>query len=180
MWRQRQWRDLLVLIDWLPRNSAYMEAISLDEEVAEEMLSQPTDDKKRSYNGPRMSEWSVELEKLTDVVDRLGELMQAVVASAGGKPPKIKPQPRPRTAMDRVKERRRMEHHRKVVSRVLIEQPDGSLRGISLAPPPPRKQAAPVKKIKLQPGENPFSLKAPRRSAAPVDGPITGEPLPPK
>jgi len=178
MWRERRWRDLLTLIDWLPRASAYMEAMSEDDELARQILDQKDDGKKRAPRGPRISEWSTEVEKMTDIVDRLGELMQATVAANGGKPPKIKPQPRPRTAIDRMRDKRRMEHHRKVVSRVLIQQPDGTTKRISLGPPPGGKPVVKAQgKTVLQPGEDPFRLKAPRRRGAPPPtGPITGEP----
>lgn len=179
MWRDRRWRDLLALIDWLPRDSAFMEAMSEDEEVAEEFLSRDENVKPKG-NRPRISEWSPELEKITEVVDRLGEVMQAVVASNGGKPPKIRPQPRPRTAIDRMRERKRYEHHRKVVSRVLIERPDGTLSPVSLGPPP-KKSAGPGSKVApgktvINPGEDPLRLKSPRRRGAVDEGPITGEP----
>jgi hypothetical protein len=181
MWQQRQWRELLLLIDWLPRNSAYMEALSEDEEVAEDFLSQ-AENKKAKGARPRISEWSPELERLTDTVDRLGEVMQAVVASNGGKPPRIRPQLRPKTAIDKVRERKRHEHHKKVVSRVLIQQPDGSLAPVQIGKPKHTKKASPASAATPQrpvilPGEDPFRLKAPRRrAAAPEGGAVTGEP----
>lgn len=177
MWRNRRWRDLLTFIDWLPRNSAYMEALSDDEEVAEEYLNRPKSDAPQTAR-PRISEWSSELEKLTDVVDRLGEVMQAVVASNGGKPPKIRPQPRPRTAVDKLREKKRYEHHKKVVSRVLIQNPDGTTRPIAMGPPPKRisrPTTAPPSRPPLLPGEDPYRLKAPRRRGG-GEGAVTGEP----
>lgn len=179
MWRERRWRDLLTLIDWLPRNSAYMQAISDDEEFAEHVLNDP-DASKKGDRRPRVSEWSIEVEKLTDVVDRLGEVMQAVVAAAGSKPPKVRPQPRPKTAIDRLREQRRYEHHRKVVSRVLIQRPDGTLAPVTLGPPPKKSvpPTAPAKtaKVVLAPGEDPYRLKAPRQRKQVPEGPVTGEP----
>ncbi|HEX8632244.1 MAG TPA: hypothetical protein VF755_29145 [Catenuloplanes sp.] len=113
-WQARRWRRLLNLIDGLPRTSAYAEALADDEQLAEQLLDRPP--------GPGrvpMSEFSPELEMLTNVFDRLGELIQAVTAAAGGKPPKVRPHPRPRTAMDRVRQRRSMAKHRTVVARML-------------------------------------------------------------
>lgn len=67
----------------------------------------------------RMSEWSVEVELLSTAVDRITELIQTVAASHGAKPSRVTPQPRPRTAMERVEERERVRKHRSVVARVL-------------------------------------------------------------
>lgn len=49
------------------------------------------------------------------MVDRLGEVVAAVIASGGGKPPKLHPRPRPQTAEDRLAARYRIEQHEYVV-----------------------------------------------------------------
>lgn len=72
-----------------------------------------------------MRDWSPELEALYLHVDRLGEVIQAVVAAQGGKPPKIRPMPRPRTAADELKDPRK--RHQQILAKVLIQQPDGSV-----------------------------------------------------
>jgi hypothetical protein len=72
-----------------------------------------------------MRDWSPELEALYALMDRLGDVVQAVIASQGGKPPRIKPMPRPRTATDELNDPRRQ--HMKILSKVLITQPDGSV-----------------------------------------------------
>lgn len=181
LWRERRWRELLTLIDWLPRNTAYMEAISNDDEMAEQVLRQP-ESQQRGSRRPRISEWSAEMEKLTDLVDRMGEVMQAVVASAGGKPPKVHPQPRPKTAVDRLREKKRYEHHRKVVSRVVIQNPDGTTRPVTIGPPTKKSAApaaAPPGRPLILPGEDPFRLRTTSRRPPP-DGRATGEPIPPR
>jgi hypothetical protein len=187
MFRDRRWLDLLTLIDWLPRNSAYFEAISDDEEVAEDVLSRPENKRPRGA-GPRISEWSPELERLTDLVDRMGEVMVAVIASQGGKPPRLRPHPRPRTAIDRLRERKRYEHHKKTVARVIIQQADGTATPVAVQKPPARKLAkaaiapagTPADRPAIAPGEDPFRLKAPRsRPKTPPGGPVTGEPIKP-
>mgnify|MGYP006199840543 CR=1 FL=1 len=67
-----------------------------------------------------MADWSPELETLTAAVDRLGDVVKAVVATIPkAKVPKIPPMPRPRTALDRVRQRRRVRAHRALVARVL-------------------------------------------------------------
>lgn len=115
-WRARRWRRLLNLIDHLPRNSYYVEALADDEELAEMVLESPHDD---VPTGPRMSQWSPEAGLLAEIVDRLAEVASAVVASAGGAPGTLKPYPRPRTAADRVQARRRRQRHDALVRRVL-------------------------------------------------------------
>lgn len=183
MFRDRKWRDLLLLIDWLPRNSAFMEAMSDDEEIAGQYLDQNKERDKKGSARPRMSEWSAEVERLTDLVDRMGEVVQAVIAVNGGKAPKLRPQPRPKTALDRVREKRRYEHHKKVVSRVLIQNPDGTARPVNIPKPP--KKTVPVQvaagqaaRPAILPGEDPFRLKAPRRRPPAEGGAVTGEPKP--
>jgi hypothetical protein len=187
MFRDRRWLDLLTLIDWLPRNCAYIEALSEDDEVAEEVLRQPENQKPRGA-APRISEWSPELERMTDLLDRMGEVMIAVVASQGGKAPKIRPAARPRTAIDRMRERKRYEHHRKTVARVLVQKSDGTEVPIALAGAPQKPvpkpvltpEAASADRPVLLPGEDPFRLKAPRtRPDPPPGGAITGEPKKP-
>jgi hypothetical protein len=121
LWRKRRWRYLLMRIDNLPRNSRYLEALSLDEDLAAEIMKMPPP----KGSPVRMRDWSPELETLTLLVDRLGELIKAVVAVQGGKPPKIALLPRPKTAAEELRDPRRM--HRQILSKVLLEQPDGSL-----------------------------------------------------
>lgn len=108
-------------IDHLPRNSAYVEAISLDEELAEQIAAAPPE------KGPamRMRDWSPQLEMLAVLTDRIGEVIQAVIAAQGGKPPRITPIPRPKTAADKLKDPRR-QHHR-ILSKVMLTRPDGSV-----------------------------------------------------
>lgn len=73
-----------------------------------------------------MSEYSPELERLTDLLDRIGELI-AVVAVTGGvrSQPQLKPAPRPVTAMERLRERRRKAKHRSLTARLLPHQAHG-------------------------------------------------------
>lgn len=102
----------------MPRDSAYAEAQSLDEDLAKAMLAQPDPDPKTTSSF-RMREHSPELEMLMRIFDRLGEVIQATVASQGGRPPKIKPLPRPLTALEVLRNKQRWTKHRSVVSRVL-------------------------------------------------------------
>lgn len=67
----------------------------------------------------RMSDYSPQMERLTDLVDRVGELTQVVIAVAGGKPKRLRGSPRPQTAIERARQRQRERKHRMVVARVL-------------------------------------------------------------
>jgi hypothetical protein len=68
---------------------------------------------------PRLTEFSAEVAAIAAAVDRLGELIGALVAVNGGTPPKLQPYPRPVTAIERVRRRQRMEAHFDLVRRVL-------------------------------------------------------------
>lgn len=122
LWQSRRWRYLLSRIDHLPRNSAYVEAVSKDRELAEQMLDHPPP----AGDAVRMRDWSPLMEAMATQIDRLGDVVQAVIAAQGGKPPKIKPFPRPKTA---VEELRSPQHqHKRILSKVMIRQPDGSVK----------------------------------------------------
>lgn len=105
-----------------------MEALTQDEDLAVEMLRRPTDSKPPKR---RMSEWSAEVELLSVLVDRIGELIQATTAVHGAKPRPIPPAPRPAVAIDRVRDSERMRRHRALVARVLphTQQSDSSTGG---------------------------------------------------
>lgn len=94
----------------------------MDEELAEQVAKEPPVKSK----GVRMRDWSVEMDILAAAVDRLGDVVQAVIASQGGKPPVIKPLERPVTALEKLRNDPRREHFR-VLSKVRIAQPDGSV-----------------------------------------------------
>jgi len=116
-WRSRRWRRLLNIIDRLPRNSAYCEALTEDEELAEQVLKGP--DPQQTAPRRRMADWSPTVEMLTAILDRLGELTLAVAARRGAKPGKLPRGPYPTTAVERVRARKRIENHRALVARVL-------------------------------------------------------------
>lgn len=99
-----------------------MEALADDEEVAEQMLRRDRGGDSRPRR--RMSDWSPAVEILTGILDRVGELTQAVAALGGAKPSKLPRAPYPVTAYDRVRQRRRADKHRSVVARVLTREGD--------------------------------------------------------
>jgi hypothetical protein len=113
LWRSRRWRRLRNLIEGLPRNSAYVEAVAGDEDLAMS-LPEPSGE-----HVERWSEFSPEREMLMVIADRVGELIRAQVAASGGKPPKLAPLPRPVTASARVRQARRWQQHQRLVAQLL-------------------------------------------------------------
>lgn len=120
MWRSRRWRKLWNIIQNLPRNSHYVQAISLDHDLARASLAR--NDKPPEAQHLPMSEYSTEVEVLHQIYSMIGNVMSAVVASGGNKPPRIRPLPGPRTAYQIERSKRRAVKHRSLVSRVIPQQ----------------------------------------------------------
>jgi hypothetical protein len=114
LWRDREWRFLLNLIDHLPPGSFFVEALSDDEEYATAALASGG----QSNSAPRMSTWSPVVDMLAVVNDRLG-LIAALQAAANGGRQTLPPVPRPSTAFDRVRHVVAREKHRALVAKVL-------------------------------------------------------------
>lgn len=86
----------------------------------------------------RVSEYSPVVEMLSLLADRISELIGVVSASRGIRPRRIPSAPRPVTALDRLRERRRRTTHRRLVSKMLPHK--------NHEPPPaepPRKRPRP-------------------------------------
>lgn len=115
-WRARRWRRLLDFIDGLPHHSHFAEALAADDELAEAILN--ADDGRPKNPVRRLSDYSPQVELLTLLNDRLAELIQVTVASRGGKPRRVPPMPRPVSAVEKVKNRRRHRKHEWTVARV--------------------------------------------------------------
>jgi hypothetical protein len=99
LWRARQWRKLLNLIEHLPRNSFFNEARANDPEVAEYLATQPLGESEE-----RLSNWDSTVEMLALIADRLGLVATITAAAAGYKDLKIDPVKRPTTEIQRVRE----------------------------------------------------------------------------
>lgn len=104
------------LIDNLPRNSAFGDAFSDDDDVAEAILARGIDGQVAKV---RISEWSPEREALADVADLLREVISAITAAAGQKPPRMPRALRPVTALNRVEQRNENQRHQDLVRRML-------------------------------------------------------------
>ena len=117
-WRARRWRELLNRIDHLPRNSAFGQALAQDERLAALMID--ADDSAVVVR--RMADWSPEVELLTVLGDKISELTLTVAASAGVKPGRLQPLPRPALAVDRLRRQRSRAKHAALVARVLPKE----------------------------------------------------------
>jgi hypothetical protein len=105
LWRQRRWQLLLTLVDHLPGTSHTLSAMADDDELAARLPE-------TKPGPPPLESWTPEVDKLTLIADRLGELITAVhntVAKRRAKPPR--PLPRPQTARDRLKRQRGRAKH---------------------------------------------------------------------
>lgn len=120
LWAERRFDAILTIVDHLPRNSAYMQALTDDDAWAEAVIDLPQSDRPPSV---RLADWSPELEMLTNLYDRVGELIRVTAMAAGSRPKRAQPAPRPRTALDRVRARRRKAQHSLLVS-VLLPHKD--------------------------------------------------------
>lgn len=121
LWRARRWRQLLNFIDRLPRHSAYHEALANDEQLAELMLKGRGGDSGPPARPVRlMSEFTPEVELLSVLADRMAELIQTVAVTKGAKTRPVAHQPRPTTAMQRVRARKFKQRHNSIVARIVV------------------------------------------------------------
>lgn len=107
------------MIGRLPRTSQTREAMVGSEEFLDAVIPEVQDENKDNDRGPRFSEFTAEVEALFVVADRLGDVCSGLVGLGGKKPKAVKRLPRPETAYDRVKVRRRRTQHEALVARVL-------------------------------------------------------------
>jgi hypothetical protein len=113
LWRDKiSVRKVLNLVDRLPSGSQYISAIVDDEDLADAVDA-------AAQSTPSVSEWSPTVAALAVIADRLATLINVQVARGGGKPGQVDPYPRPVTAAQRVRGRRRMERHQRLVSLLL-------------------------------------------------------------
>lgn len=104
-----------MLINGLPSNSHFVEAKLNDPEYAEWAAAQ----KPGPPTPPPLSEWSPEIARLADVVDRLGEVASILIGTASGKtPPSVTPVRRPVTGIDKVRAAQSKARHLSLVDDV--------------------------------------------------------------
>ena len=85
-----------------------------DDELAEQIVKSG----KISSSSPSIENWSPSDNYLAMIGDRMGEIFSAIIATRGGKPPKVQPVSRPVTAYDRIRSRVAWEKHRSLVDEV--------------------------------------------------------------
>lgn len=84
-------------------------------------------DTRSSQTTRLMTEWSPETEMLTNIYDRLGEQIAVALAVGGAKKPaRPKPMARPKTAIDRVKRKRREREQAALKSKLLPPKADNT------------------------------------------------------
>jgi hypothetical protein len=114
LWQSRQWRFLLALIDGLPVYSRFAEAQADDDELAEQLARQPAD----AASVPSLRDWHPIRAELTHQSDQLSNLI-ALLAKRWGGTARFEPRPRPRTALDRAREKQRRASHEQLVKRLI-------------------------------------------------------------
>lgn len=124
LWRSRDWRTLLNLIDHLPQNTWYQAAVSEDVDHAVMLLDAMDKAKKdgRPNDGPprpSLAIWSPEVDMLAKVVDNVAWTTYAVSKANGGKPKEPTMVARPATGMERARLRIKAREHEKMKARLL-------------------------------------------------------------
>jgi hypothetical protein len=133
LWRARRWRRLLNLIDHLPRNSFYSQAVMNDPEHME-MLDRV---KSKGGSGPKplppLATWSYEVDMLATVNDSVLMLKDALVRSNLPKDkqnavPPIEWTPRPGRQVEmsksKISREEQQARHKKAVSLFLPDKAD--------------------------------------------------------
>jgi hypothetical protein len=129
LWRARRWRYLLNLIDHLPRNTYFSQAVASDEEHTRMMLEaqQRAGGEKGEYHPP-LAQWSQEAGMLADLIDEVRALRYITTLAAGdgnNRPKPPVPYTRPENAAAKIKEDMRRERHEALVARMLPNRTDG-------------------------------------------------------
>lgn len=102
----RRFRQVLALLGQLPRTSRVKAAIMNDDEILAGIdLGDPEE---AEDSGPELTDWSMTVEMLASVYDAINALIGVTIQVNSDKRRSMpKPLPRPRTAIDRARERRR-------------------------------------------------------------------------
>ncbi|WP_405166721.1 hypothetical protein OG203_17445 [Nocardia sp. NBC_01499] len=102
--------------DRLPHGSQYRSALAMDRELAEQMLATEQDEadldlyeEADAPSGPTPEGYTIDSYLLLSIIDALQGVQAAVIAAAGGDPPRLTPMPRPVTAADIVRDAQRDE-----------------------------------------------------------------------
>lgn len=123
LWRGRQWRYLLNLIDHLPQNTQYYHQLMQDEEHAAAVADWKAKHPEEKDDSPPWSTWSPEVELLTRIEDQLKIVANRVVAAQGGKAPKPEFASRPKSAIQKAILRNRWKQHDALKAKLIKPQP---------------------------------------------------------
>lgn len=113
--RTRDWRTIWAFKDRLRRGSEYKVALAMDRGLAERIVEledeareNGDEDEFASDEPPTPSGYTLDTYLLLSIVDALQGVQAAVIAAAGADPPSMNPMPRPQTALDVVRDERRL------------------------------------------------------------------------
>lgn len=121
LWRERQWVELLRLIDHMPQDSHLNRLLTNDEEYMTAILKK----KKGPSIGPSrpsMADWSLTnsmLAQLIDAVNKNTATIEGVNAPKGKPAPKVEPYPRPATVTEKVERDLQKAAHEEMVGLLL-------------------------------------------------------------
>lgn len=115
--RNGKYRRMLSLIDRLPQDSRFAEAVANDEEHVA-MILEAQKDQPQETRGPALSSWSTTNDQLAALVDSVNTLIAITVKANQGNPGKVKPSPRPTTKFAEIAEKQAVSRHRATVARV--------------------------------------------------------------
>jgi hypothetical protein len=124
LWRSRQWRLLLNLIDHLPQNTWYQAAVNEDPEHAAMVLAARDKAKKAGEPDPAPAKpslaiWSPEVDKLATLIDEVRALQAILIRVNNGNAKDPKPVARPGNAMESARLRTRQAEHDAMKARLL-------------------------------------------------------------
>lgn len=121
---KHSWRKLHSLLDRLSGTSLLRESIANDDEVAQRIMADTADTKKPSPPdpGPRVSEYSPEVQRLDELIDKVTILTATVVGMLGGKARPGRPAQRPQTAFTRARQAQAAARHHSLLDEVADAQ----------------------------------------------------------
>ena len=123
LWRTRQWRRLLNLIENLPAASKYQEAISKDEEYLRAVVQANGGQLPKSKSAPPLSEWTLPVSYLAILIDEIRAL-KAITIKVNSDPkktssPRVEQMERPATAWQAISFNERLRKHHRLTDRLL-------------------------------------------------------------
>lgn len=97
--------------------------MATDEELAEQVCELPESDRTAKWQRNHR-DYTAEVEMLSAVFDRIGELIRVTAAVHGGRGKPPPPAPRPVHAVERFGRRRAKTRHQQLVSRLMTRKPE--------------------------------------------------------